>query len=110
MLDFGWPELFVIIVLVVLVAGPQDLPRIMVALGRVVRRLQYARYAITQHFEDVMREADLEEIRKSVGFDEHDERGQPIAYDEAGADEAFAALGGADLNEPAHEEKDQDHA
>ena len=48
MLDFGWPELFVIIVLVVLFVGPEELPRVMVALGRVARRLQYIRYTISQ--------------------------------------------------------------
>jgi len=90
MLDFGWPELFVIIVLAVLFVGPQDLPRVMVALGRLVRRLQYARYAITQQFEEIMREADLDDIRKSVNFEEGK---TSDLYEDADSDEAYAIMG-----------------
>ncbi len=94
MLDFGWPELFMIIVLVVLFVGPEELPRVMVALGRMTRKLQYVRYTISQQFDEVMREADLDDIRKSVNFEEGEER----AFDEeAESDEAFAMMsdGGA---------------
>jgi sec-independent protein translocase protein TatB len=91
MLDFGWPELFVIVALAVLLVGPQDLPRVMVALGRIVRRLQYARYAISQQFENIMREADLDDIRKSVNFEEAS--GSRELYEDAESDEEFATLG-----------------
>ncbi|MCK5374726.1 MAG: hypothetical protein KAJ40_05535 [Alphaproteobacteria bacterium] len=107
MLDFGWPELFVIIALVVLFAGPQDLPRVMVALGRITRRLQYVRYAISRQFDDVMREADLDNIRKSVNFEEQDKHGQPVEFDEATADEEYAALGGAYADIPASVDEEE---
>ena len=121
MLDFGWPELFVIIVLVVLFVGPQDLPRVMVALGRIARRLQYVCYVISRQFNDVMREADLDHIRKSVNFKERDTHGQPIEFDEAAADEEYATLGGAyadipdsvdedEFPEDAREKEGKDHA
>lgn len=80
MLDFGWPELLVIMAVAVLVIGPDEIPVIMVALGRIVRRLQYIRYAFSQQFEDFLKEADLEDIRKQVNFEEKE-------FDEAGADE-----------------------
>ena len=70
MLDFGWPELFLIVAVAVIVIGPNEIPVLMVALGRVVRRLQYIKYAISQQFEDVMRDADIDEIRKSVNFED----------------------------------------
>jgi len=88
MLDFGWPELFVIVALCVLFVGPEELPRVMVALGRLVRRLQYARYAISQQFEEIMRDADLDDIRKSVNFEEGD-----MIEEDAESDEAFAMMG-----------------
>jgi len=88
MLDFGWPELFVIVALSVLFVGPEELPRVMVALGRLVRRLQYARYAISQQFEEIMRDADLDDIRKSVNFEEGD-----TIEEDAESDEAFATMG-----------------
>ncbi len=94
MLDFGWTELFLIIALAVIVIGPKEIPVLMVALGRVVRRLQYIKFAISQQFEDVMREADLDDIRKNVNFEESYKRDQEIGesikdldFDEAEADE-----------------------
>ena len=90
MLDFGWPELFLIIAVAVIVIGPDEIPAVMVALGRVVRRLQYVRYAISQQFDDVMRDADLDDIRKSVNFEAKDEDGNDIEFDEAAADEEYA--------------------
>ena len=94
MLDFGWTELFLIIALAVIVIGPKEIPVLMVALGRVVRRVQYIKFAISQQFEDVMRDADLDDIRKSVNFEESYKRDQELGeaiedsdFDEAEADE-----------------------
>ena len=59
MLDFSWAELFVIVIVALVVIGPKDIPHIMHSLGRFVRRLQYVRFAMTQQFDDFMREHDL---------------------------------------------------
>ncbi|MCB1563275.1 MAG: twin-arginine translocase subunit TatB [Alphaproteobacteria bacterium] len=80
MLDFGFPELLVIAAVAVLVIGPKELPAVMRFLGRIVRRLQYIRYAFSQQFEDFMRESDLDDLRRSVNFEEK-------RFDEAAADE-----------------------
>ncbi len=69
MFDFGWTELLIIAVVAVFVIGPQELPAIMRAIGRVMRRVQYIRYAFSQQFEDFMREADLDQIRSQVNFE-----------------------------------------
>lgn len=79
MLDFGWAELLLIMAVAVLVIGPSDIPKIMYGLGRIVRRLQYVRFAFTQQFDEFMREHDLDDLRKSVNF-------EAPAYDEAAAD------------------------
>ena len=84
MLDFGWPELFVIFVLAVIFIGPNDIPKVMVALGRAARRLSYIKYAISQQFDEVMHDADLDDIRKSVNFEAAD-------FNEAEADEDYLA-------------------
>lgn len=86
MLDFGFPELLVIIALAVIVVGPQEIPKIMVALGRIVRRLQYVRYAVSQQFEDFMREHDLADVRDQVNFEARDF--DEAEFDESGFDEA----------------------
>lgn len=80
MLDFGWPELLIIMAVGVLVIGPKEIPGIMRTLGRLVRRLQYVRYAFSQQFEEFMQDSDLDDIRKSVNFEARD-------TDEAAADE-----------------------
>lgn len=80
MFDIGWPELLLIMAVAVLVIGPKEIPAIMRTLGRVVRRLQYVKYAFSQQFEDFLRENDMDELRKSVNFEEKD-------FDEAAADE-----------------------
>lgn len=79
MLDVGWAELLLITMVAVLVIGPQEIPDIMRALGRVVRRLQYVRFALSQQFDDFMREHDLDELRgdalqHSAGTSEEDEK------------------------------------
>lgn len=72
MFDIGWSELLLVAVVAVLVIGPDELPAIMRMLGRVVRRLQYVRYAFSQQFEDFMKENDLADIRKQVNFEAKD--------------------------------------
>jgi len=66
MLDIGWSELLLIAAVAVLVIGPNEIPEIMRTLGRIVRRLQYVRFALSQQFEDFMKDHDLEEIRRGT--------------------------------------------
>ncbi len=80
MLDLSWAELLVVMAVAVLVIGPKEIPGLMHGLGRIVRRLQYVRYAFTQQFEEFLRESDLDDIRKSVNFEAKD-------FDETEADE-----------------------
>lgn len=82
MLDFGWAELLLIMAIAVLVVGPNEIPKLMVGLGRIVRRLQYVKFALSQQFEEFLRDADLEDIRKQVNFEEPAE-----GFDEAAADD-----------------------
>lgn len=85
MLDFGWPELFLIIAIAVIVIGPDEIPTLMVGLGRIFRRFQYIKFAISQQFDDLMHDADLNDIRKSVNFeapeDDFDEAASDAEYD-----------------------------
>ena len=69
MLDFGFFELLFIMIIGILVIGPKEIPQMMVGLGRIIRRLQYVRFSMSQQFEDFMREHDLQDIRDSVNFE-----------------------------------------
>lgn len=86
MLDFGWTELVLIMALAVLVIGPSEIPALMVGLGRLVRRITYVKYAFSQQFEEFMKQADMDDIAKSVNFEtiRHEKAAQ---FDEAAADE-----------------------
>lgn len=85
MLDFGWAELLIIVAVAVFVIGPQDIPKIMYGLGRLIRRFQYIKFAVSKQFDDVMNAGDIEELRKGVNFeDKRDSKAieQEIAEDE----------------------------
>lgn len=69
MLDFGWAELLIIVAVAVFVIGPKDIPNIMYGLGRVMRRIQYIRYAVSQQFDEIMKVGDIEELRHGVNFE-----------------------------------------
>ncbi len=57
-------ELLIVAVLALLFIGPKELPRVMLQIGRWVGRLRgYARH-FTAGIENVMREAELEEMEK----------------------------------------------
>ena len=88
MFNVGWPELFIIVAIAVLVIGPQDMPKVMVFLGRVFRRFQYIKYALSQQFDDIMREADMDDIRKSVNFEAQEREAVSGDRDEEAFDEA----------------------
>lgn len=85
MLDFGWAELLIIVAVAVFVIGPKDIPNLMYGLGRLVRRVQYVRFAVSQQFEDIMQAGDLDELRKGVNFEER--RPDNAIIDEADFDE-----------------------
>lgn len=52
------------------VIGPQDIPKVMQGLGRLLRRFQYLKFAVSKQFDEVMNISDVEELRKSVNFEE----------------------------------------
>ena len=69
MLDCGWAELLIICAVAVFVIGPKDIPNIMYGLGRMMRRVQYIKYAVSQQFDELMNTGDIEELRKGVNFE-----------------------------------------
>jgi sec-independent protein translocase protein TatB len=82
MFDVGFAELLLVVALAVIVLGPQEIPKVMLMLGRVMRRLQYVRYAFSQQFEDFLKENDLQDLRGEVNF----EARSTETFDESAAD------------------------
>ena len=64
MFDVSWSELLLVIVVAVVAIGPKQIPDVLYGLGRLVRRLQYMRFAMSKQFEDFMEQNDLNTIRQ----------------------------------------------
>jgi len=66
MFDIGWQELFIVAVLVVIVVGPKDLPRTLRAIMGWVRKARMLAREFQDGVDDVVRQADLDDIKKQV--------------------------------------------
>ncbi|MBT3361028.1 MAG: twin-arginine translocase subunit TatB [Rhodospirillales bacterium] len=66
MLDIGWQELFIIAAVGIVVVGPKDLPRAIAKVSKVVRRARGMARDFQSSIDDVVREAELDDIRKQV--------------------------------------------
>lgn len=62
----GWGELFVLAVLALIVIGPKDLPRVMRTFGRFVGKARAMAREFQTSFEEIAREAEMEEMRKEA--------------------------------------------
>ena len=66
MFDFAWSELGLAALVAVLILGPKQLPQAMRAMAKAVRRVRGLASEFQGHFNDMIREAELEDVRKSV--------------------------------------------
>lgn len=67
MLDVGWTEILVIAIVLILVVGPKDLPPMLRTFGRMVTKMRGMASDFRQQFDEALREADLEDVRKTIG-------------------------------------------
>ena len=72
MFDLAWSELALIIAVAVLVIGPKEIPQVMYGLGRVMKRMQYMRFAMSHQFEQFMQEQGVKDIGGNVNFEAPD--------------------------------------
>lgn len=77
MFDIGWQELFVVAVLAIIVVGPNDMPRAIRTVTAWLRKAKSMARDFQNGMEDIVREAELEDIRKeaekAVDFNLEDE-------------------------------------
>ena len=66
MFDIGWSELAVIAVVALVVIGPKDLPRALKTVGIWVRKARSISREFQGHVDQMIREAELEELRQQV--------------------------------------------
>jgi sec-independent protein translocase protein TatB len=66
MLDIGWSEMAVIALLALVIIGPKDLPRVMRSVGQWMRKARSIAREFQSGLDDMMRETELDEARKTV--------------------------------------------
>lgn len=66
MLDIGWQELFIIAAIAIVVVGPKDLPRVLSTVMKWVRKARGMAREFQSGIDEVVREAELDDIRKQV--------------------------------------------
>jgi len=64
--DIGWPELMLIGVVALVVIGPKDLPAALRVAGYWVRKARTMSREFHSHFEEMIREAELDEVRQEL--------------------------------------------
>src|SRR5580698_5341916 len=66
MFDVGWSEMLVIAVVMIVVVGPKDLPNMLRTFGRTTAKLRAMAADFQRQFNDALKEAELDDIKKSV--------------------------------------------
>jgi sec-independent protein translocase protein TatB len=67
MLDVGWSEILVIALVLIIVVGPKDLPPMLRTFGRMANRLRGMANEFKGQFDQALREAELDDVRKGLG-------------------------------------------
>jgi sec-independent protein translocase protein TatB len=63
MFDIGWTEIVMIAILAIIVIGPKDLPKVLRALGRWVRKARAVAREFQDSLDEVLRESDLKDLK-----------------------------------------------
>lgn len=66
MFDIGWSEMLVILVVALVVIGPKDLPKVARQVGRWTGKARAMAREFQRSFDDMAREAELEEIKAGL--------------------------------------------
>jgi sec-independent protein translocase protein TatB len=66
MFDIGWSEMLMIIVVMIIVVGPKDLPRALYTLGQWVGKIRMAARQFQDTIEQAAHQTGLDEVQKEV--------------------------------------------
>ncbi len=66
MFDIGWPEMLVIAVVLIVVVGPKDLPRMLRQFGKTSSQLRKMAGDLRKQFDEALKEADLEDVKSTI--------------------------------------------
>jgi sec-independent protein translocase protein TatB len=66
MFEIGWTEMLVIAVVMIVVVGPKDLPRMLRTFGKTTAKLRTMAGDFQKQFNEALKEAELDDVKKSV--------------------------------------------
>ncbi len=66
MLDFSIGHILIVLIVALVVVGPKDLPRLMRTLGQWMAKARRMADEFRRSFDDMARQADLDELRKEI--------------------------------------------
>ena len=66
MLEVGWSEMLVIAIVMIVVVGPKDLPRMLRTFGQMTAKMRGMANDFRKQFDEAMKEAELDDLKKTV--------------------------------------------
>ena len=66
MFDIGWTEMLVIAVVMIVVVGPKDLPKMLRTFGKTTAKLRSMAGDFQKQFNEALKEAELDDVKKQV--------------------------------------------
>lgn len=66
MFDIGWPEMLVIAIVLIVVVGPKDLPKMLRTFGRTTSSLRRMAGDFRKQFDEALKEAELDDVKSTI--------------------------------------------
>jgi sec-independent protein translocase protein TatB len=66
MFEIGWSEMLVIAIVMIVVVGPKDLPKMLRTVGKMTTKLRGMAGDFQKQFNDALKEAELDDVKKSI--------------------------------------------
>src|SRR5690606_18126237 len=66
MFDIGWSELLIIAIVMIVVVGPKDLPKMLRAFGKATARMRTTANEFKQQFDEALKEAELDDVKDII--------------------------------------------
>ena len=66
MFEIGWTEMLVIAIVMIVVVGPKDLPKMLRTFGKTVAKLRGMAGDFQKQFNEALKEAELDDVKKSI--------------------------------------------
>lgn len=66
MFEIGWTEMLVIAVVMIVVVGPKDLPKMLRTMGRMAAKARSMAGDFQRTFNEALKEAELDDVKKSI--------------------------------------------